>query len=162
MNRLKKYIYEHGELIAKGSSRMVYRVNDKVYKIPNKPIGTIQSQEEKRIYESFELEAYKHLFPNPKFMGNIVQLDYVECFNLEEDLNFDGYIIMESTLDPFQVKLVYNFLHKMEVIHGVIDLLPYLDNVGINIDFKVVDWGWTSKTEEFLRREEEEETFLPL
>lgn len=149
MNRLKKYIYEHGEQIAKGSSRTVYRIANKVYKIPNKTIGSIQSQEEERIYN--EMQDYKHLFPNPKFFGNIVQLDYLEVLETAE-FDVSGFITLESNLENSKLEEVYDFLDILERKYGIIDLLPYLENVVINENFYVIDWGWTNKTENFVTR----------
>jgi len=72
--KIIKILRENGEFLGSGSQREAYLYNGKVYKFSLH--NSLQDYFEKRMWENMP-EKFKTYFPNPNFIGRIVQMDYV-------------------------------------------------------------------------------------
>jgi hypothetical protein len=159
MNKFEKYIMKNGERLDNGCSRVAYLLNDKVYKIPIE--DNWQGIFEQDIYESLP-QHLKKFFPNPKWFGRIVEMDYVEVgrFSLFDN-DYDSYDSCNSisqyllnefieqneiTIDFDELYELFDFLESRGGMPE--DIVNNLSNVGvIGSELKIVDWGWSDTGE---------------
>lgn len=148
MNKLKEHIYTNGRWIGEGSSRVAYELNGRIYKIPYRSIGIVQSMNEKRLYNLMKKE-FNAVFPNPLFLSNgVVVLDRVQMIDELIGSWSDSALeeIIEQDLVPYDnIQFFLEFSREAEKLGASLDdLVANGANIGVqNNMIKVIDWGYT-------------------
>ena len=149
MNKFKEHIYKYGKWIGEGSSRCAFELKGKIYKIPYRPVGIIQSKNEMILYEKLKNNFF-NLFPNPVFhengvveMDKVVMIDDISGFWCDNPID----IIIEKQL--VSEKNLQNFFYFTEVAgkmnYSIDDLFYNGGNIGVlNDQIKIIDWGYTN------------------
>lgn len=168
MNRFKRTIMNKGTVLGAGCERRAFLYNDKVYKFPFGEQS--QGDFEKDIYELMPSE-FKVFFPNPKFIGSITEMDYVEVAKKHPNAyyyyRYSGHVeedLIESWEDTplahfcddegiyIDVPLFEAFMVWFSEQGGLLtDILDNIGNFGHDPDtyhLKIVDWGWSQKEQE--------------
>lgn len=149
MNKFKNHLYTKGKWIGEGSSRVAYELGDRVYKIPYRSLGVVQSMNEQRLYGLLR-QKFEAVFPAPHFHSNgVVSLDKVQLIDELIGSWSDSALeeIVEQELVPYDnVQFFLEFAREAEEVGASLDdLVANGANIGVqNGLIKVIDWGYTS------------------
>ncbi len=158
------------EFLAQGSTRMVFKVDNKVLKVSKNILGLVQSLEETRLnggdnilldilrYDENGLwlvMPYANVSKPKKINGIDIRQWFYYAYNVSQEIKRQRSIFSVDSIKQIMLEenyelrdTVYNLIAYCDLLHGDIfkkDSLGFLDG-----ELKLVDYGFTKQTKKFM------------
>lgn len=131
MDKLKRNIYRYGTLLGIGAGRVTFKWQNKAWKVPYNREGVLATQFEQVVFNYIvEYRPWlRDIFPNPTFLGNIIQSDVAEP-------------IFHDILHKFDTTHLLEFFAMRDIEVDMEEILYTKNNLGVSGNkVKVLDWG---------------------